>query len=227
VNGVNGTNGAPGQQGIQGIQGLPGVNGTNGAPGQQGIQGIQGPPGVNGTNGAPGQQGIQGIQGPPGVNGTNGLNGINGTNGLNGINGTGGISDYAYIYNVLQQVIAVEASVPFSDNGLITSGITHSPGNPGIFIVNAGIYKITFSVSGTEPNQFALFVNNIPQAGSVYGSGAGTQQNNGQIILNIPAGATLTLVNHTSAAAVTLAADTPIGGTAPAVNASVLILKLN
>jgi hypothetical protein len=127
-------------------------------------------------------------------------------------------------------VVAVEAAVKFSNTGLGTAGITHTPGVPGdagIFFANAGIYKVTFSVSGTEPNQFALFVNGVMAAGTVYGSGAGTQQNNGQAILDIPANATLTLVNHTSNAAVTLAANTPIGGTAAAVNASILIQKLN
>jgi hypothetical protein len=64
-------------------------------------------------------------------------------------------------------------------------------------------------------------------ADSVYGSGAGTQQNSGQAILTIGANDALSLRNHTSAAAVTLAAAPPIGGTVTAVNASVLLQKLN
>jgi hypothetical protein len=59
----------------------------------------------------------------------------------------------------------------------------------------------------------------------VFGSGAGTQQNNGQVILTLVAGDVLTLHNHTSAAAVTL--QTLAGGTVANVNASVLIRKLN
>jgi hypothetical protein len=100
-------------------------------------------------------------------------------------------------------------------------------GSSSITLVNAGDYKVTFSVSGTEPNQFALFINGVVVAESVYGSGAGTQQNTGQAILAIQANDVLTLVNHTSAAAVTLAAAPPIGGTVAAVNASVLIQKLD
>ena len=84
-----------------------------------------------------------------------------------------------------------------------------------------------FSASGTEPNQFALFINGVVVPGTVYGSGAGTQQNTGQAILAVAAGDVLTLRNHTSAAAVTLAAGPPIGGTAAAVNASILIQKLD
>jgi len=56
---------------------------------------------------------------------------------------------------------------------------------------------------------------------SIYGSGAGTQQNNGQTTLTLAAGTTINLVNHSSAAAVTL--QTLAGGTQTNVNASVRI----
>jgi hypothetical protein len=125
------------------------------------------------------------------------------------------------------QVVPLETAVTFSDNGIGTAGITHALGSSNIILVNAGDYKVTFSVSGTEPNQFALFINGVVVAESVYGSGAGTQQNTGQAILAIQANDVLTLVNHTSAAAVTLAASPPIGGTEAAVNASILIQKLD
>jgi hypothetical protein len=123
--------------------------------------------------------------------------------------------------------VALEAAVTFDHNGIATAGFTHGLGNSAINVVNQGVYKVTFSVSGTEPNQFGLFLNGGLVAGSVYGSGAGTQQNTGQAILAIGAGDVLTLVNHTSAAAVTLAGATPIGGTVLAVNASILIQKLD
>ena len=80
-------------------------------------------------------------------------------------------------------------------------------------------------MSGTEPNQFALFLNGTVVPGTVYGSGAGTQQNNGQAIFTIAAGDALTLRNHSSAAAVGLASV--VGGTQANVNASVVIKKLN
>jgi hypothetical protein len=119
----------------------------------------------------------------------------------------------------------VEADIPFDTNGVMTAGITHTVGNPGITLVNAGDYKVTFSVSGTEPNQMALFVNSVLVPGSIYASGAGTQQNTGQVIVTVPAAAVLTVRNHSSAAAVGLA--TPIGGTQASANASVAIEKLD
>ncbi len=120
--------------------------------------------------------------------------------------------------------MALEADVTFDTNGVLTSGITHATGAAGIALVNAGTYKVTFSVSGVEPNQMALFVNGSLVPGTVYGSGAGTQQNTGQAILTIAAGDVLTVRNHTSSAAVTL--QTLAGGTQANANASVAIEKL-
>ena len=123
-------------------------------------------------------------------------------------------------------MVPIEADVTFSTNGILTPGITHGPGTSTILITTAGIYEVTFSVSGVEPDQFTLFLNGLsPVAGTTYGSGAGTQQNNGQAIIALSSGDVLTLRNHTSAAAVTL--QTLAGGTQLNVNASILIKKLD
>ena len=61
-------------------------------------------------------------------------------------------------------------------------------------------------MTAVEPSQFALFLNSAPVAGTLYGTEAGTQQNNGQAIINIVAETrnVLTLRNHSSATAVIL-----------------------
>ena len=121
-------------------------------------------------------------------------------------------------------MVAVEADVTFDMNGFLTPGIMHAPGNAGIAVVTAGTYAIFYTVSGVEPNQFSVHVNGAPVPfGSVYGSGAGTQQNHGQLILALGAGDVITLRNHSSAAAVTL--QTLAGGTQTNVNASILLEK--
>jgi hypothetical protein len=76
-------------------------------------------------------------------------------------------------------------------------------------------------VSADEPNQFSLTVNGTVVPGSRYGSGAGTQQNSGELIVNLSAGDTLNLLNDASEAAVSL--QTLAGGTQANVNASMLI----
>ncbi|PFV21007.1 BclA C-terminal domain-containing protein, partial [Bacillus thuringiensis] len=233
IQGIPGPTGPQGSQGIQGIQGNPGPigpigpTGITGATGIQGIQGIQGNPGLIGPIGPTGPTGLQGIQGIQGIPGPTGLPGTAGATGPTGPIGltVSGLSQYAYVFNTAAQVVALEAPILFNSHGRITSGFTHTLGTSQMTVINAGDYKISFSVSGVEPNQFALFLNGAPVTNSIYGSGAGTQQNNGQTILTLAAGDIITLNNHTSAAAVTL--QTLAGGTQTNINASIVIEKLN
>ena len=139
--------------------------------------------------------------------------------------GSSAPATYAYVYNVGAQTVPLEASVTFDMGGVLSPGVTHAPGAAGITLTSPGTYEFTFSASGTEPNQMALFLNGTVVAGTIYASGAGTQQNTGQGIATVGDGDVLTLRNHTSSAAVGLA--TPIGGTQASTNASILIEKLD
>ena len=70
-----------------------------------------------------------------------------------------------------------------------------------------------------------LFQNGAPVTGSIYGSGAGTQGNNGMVVITAAAGDVLTVRNHSSASALTL--QTLAGGTQINSNASILIQRLS
>lgn len=129
------------------------------------------------------------------------------------------------VYNLSPQTVPIEADVIFDTNGALSSGITHDPGTAQLAVSNSGKYEVTFTVTCVEPNQFALFVNGVQALGTVYGSGAGTQQNHGQALILLVAGDVLTLRNHSSAAAIGL--QTLAGGTQTNVNASVIIKKLS
>jgi hypothetical protein len=131
---------------------------------------------------------------------------------------------YAYIYNLGEQVVAVDTPVLFDSNGLL-SEFEHKEGDSEIRVLSSGMYTVAFSISGTEPSQFAIFLNRRLVPGSIYGSGAGTQQNSGQIMLELAVEDVLTLVNYSSAAAVGLASK--VGGTQANVNASVRIQRID
>lgn len=231
--GPAGPDGSPGPAGIQGIQGIPGTPGVPGplgppgAPGTPGIQGIPGTPGVPGPVGPPGVPGAPGDVGPAGPPGADGPAGPPGPAGPVGPPGPagGGLSEYAYIYNLVPIVVPMMADITFDTNGLSTAGIIHVPGTSSIVVANAGVYEISFKVSAMEPNQFALFVNGVPIAGGIYGSGAGTQQNGGQALIALAAGDVVSLRNFTSFAAVML--QSMAGGIELNVNASIIIRKLN
>ncbi len=204
---------------------MQGNAGPAGPQGPSGIAGATGAPGANGTPGTPGSTGAPGPSGPPGETGAPGSVGPAGATGPTGAAGSNGLSQYGYIYNTNPGTVAIEAGVTFDTNGVLTPGIIHDPGTTEVTIVESGDYKFTFSVSGTESNQFALFVNGVVAPGTIYGSGAGTQQNTGQAILRLDAGRVVTLVNHSSTAAVGLAPL--VGGTQSNVNASLAIEKLS
>ncbi|MCY8976358.1 BclA C-terminal domain-containing protein, partial [Bacillus atrophaeus] len=210
--------------GATGATGATGDAGPAGATGATGTTGDAGPAGATGATGATGDVGPVGATGATGATGDAGPAGATGATGATGT-GAAGLSEYGYIYNLSAQTVAIEADVIFDSTGITTPGITHAPGTSQIAITTPGDYEVTFSVSGVEPNQFTLFLNGAPITNTVYGSGAGTQQNNGQAIIAIAAGDVLTLRNHTSAAAVTL--QTLAGGTQTNVNASIVIKKLD
>lgn len=127
-------------------------------------------------------------------------------------------SSGAQLSNKSNQSVAVvttpgTGAVTFDTNTVLGTGFTHTVGQAGLTVVNAGTYKFIFDVSGAEPNQFQIYVNNVAVPGTTFGSGAGTQQNTGFGLLTLAAGDVVTLVNSVSASAITLAASTPIGGT--------------
>ncbi|HFJ9387921.1 TPA: collagen-like protein, partial [Bacillus nitratireducens] len=220
--GPTGPTGITGATGPSGITGATGPSG--GPPGPTGPTGPTGLSGIVGATGPTGPTGLSGIVGATGPTGPTGLSGIVGATGPTGLT-VSGLSHYAYVFNTAAQVVALEAPILFNSHGRMTSGFTHTLGTSQLMVLNAGDYKISFSVSGVEPNQFTLFLNGAPVTSAVYGSGAGTQPNNGQTILTLAAGDIITLNNHTSAAAVTL--QTLAGGTQTNINASIVIEKLN
>jgi len=229
--GPAGPQGATGPAGPMGPQGETGLAGPAGPAGPQGETGQTVPKGDTGSTGLTGL-GPTGPTGPAGLTGTAGPAVLTGTAGPTGETGAtgpagpaGGLSEYAYIYNLGDQTVAVEANILFSSNGVMSSGITHTAGSDTIALVNAGDYAIWFNVTGVETNQFALYqgINIVP--GSLYGSGAGTQSNPGMVIITALAGDLLTLKNQSSASAVGL--QNLAGGSQTNVNVSVLIQKIN
>jgi hypothetical protein len=189
----------------QGAIGTAGAVGTAGSVGAAGTVGSAGSVGSAGRVGAVGSAGSVGAAGTVGVAGAIGAIGATGPAGATGATGpAGGIAEFGYVYNLAGRVVPIEADVIFDTNGILTPGITHAPGTTQITVTNAGNYEVTFSVSGVEPGQFALFLNGALVPGTIYGSGAGTQQNSGQAIIAMASGDVLTLRNHSSAAAVTL-----------------------
>lgn len=217
--GPSGATGPAGPPGMS-IMGPPGATG----PAGESITGATGPVGLSFT-GPTGPSGDIGLVGPTGPSGES----ITGASGLDGLSFTGptgspgGLVGFGYIYNTSEQTVESEDPIIFDSNSFVT-GFIHTPPSPFIVIVNTGIYKIEFSVLGNIPNQFSVFVNDIPVPSSVYASSIGTQQNNGMALLSLNLGDVVTIVNHSTGLSVSLL--TMIGGTQSNVNASVFIERI-
>lgn len=122
-----------------------------------------------------------------------------------------GITRFAYFWQSVTDVAATIAA----NNGKALFQTASSNNSAGITTVAAsgditigvgagGIYKITQFVAGAEPNAFAVFINGAVAAGTIYGSGAGTQQNGGFSLLTLVEGDVVSLRTRNCAAAITL-----------------------
>lgn len=226
VDGATGATGATGADGMAGATGATGNNGANGATGATGIAGATGVTGATGMNGATGATGA-GITGATGATGNNGATGSTGMAGATGATGPAGslASEYAYIYNTSAQFVTLGNSVTFDSNGPLSSGITHNLGTSFIFVNTTGLYRIEFSASASQASQFSIYVNGVSVAGSRYGSATTSTQNSGMVLVSLAAGDVVQLNNTGSSGSLNLAANT--GGTLAAVNASIMIMKIN
>lgn len=242
ANGIPGTPGAtgePGPQGPQGLQGYTGYTGAMGADGPQGLQGVKGDtgaagsPGVKGdtgaagtpgTTGAPGVQGDTGPPGPSGPGGSPGPQGPQGTQGPIGATGPAAVAQYAYVNNTNSETVPPFGDITFSGRDVLSSGIHHIPGSAQIGFDNAGTYKVSFSVSAVDTNRFGLAINGSLVFNSVYAAKSGNEQNTGQAIIQITAGANLTLRSEPESVATANLPTTET--TVPSTNASVVIEKL-
>ena len=127
-------------------------------------------------------------------------------------------------FNTDPQVVAVDGDVSFSNNGL-GGAVTHPLSSPVMIMNTSGTFEIDFSVTAVEPNQFGIYVNSLPIASSVYGSGAGTQQNDGTTIVSLSVGDVVALRNPSTSSAITL--QTLAGGTETNVNAAITFRRLS
>lgn len=192
-----------------------------------------GPAGPAGPTGPPGSALLTPLPRPAGHPRLHGAADATGPAGATGpADGTGArrasrtavLSEFAYIYNQSEQIVPSAGNVSFDTNGVASAGITHAPTTDVITVVTPGIYNITFSVSGVEPGQMGLYLNNAGATGAVYGWSPSIGQATGHAILTLAPGDVLTVRNY-SATPVVLKALA--GGTHASTNASVAVEKLS
>jgi Collagen triple helix repeat (20 copies) len=218
--GSNGTAGAVGATGTAGTNGTNGSDGTNGANGNDGARGSIGIPGNDGNDGHNSLVSIVslaigdancpngGLKINYGLDTDNDsildaeemsvakytCNGENGRDGVDGTNAPVQVIAYAYLYDLVEQVVRVSGGLVFEGGSDIHKGITHE--GEEIRFEFTGIYAVSFSISPNSICEFALEVGGeiLPQ--TVQGFDAGSQQNSGQMIIKISSTERLRVVNY-------------------------------
>lgn len=190
-----------------------------GAAGPTGPTGAAGPAGPAGADGAMGPDGPAGAEGPMGPAGADGAStGVAGTVYLQAVN-TGAETIDKAANKVLKFATTRES---LGDINVIGTG----PDAGGYQVLNAGVYKVTFSVRAEEANQLDIRVNHqTPESGAFVFGAFGDQPNVGSAILTLQGGDIVTVENWSSAGDVSLITNE--GGSAAAINASMLIEQLN
>ncbi len=193
---------------------------------------------------APGAAGPVGPEGPMGAEGPVGIEGPIGPQGIPGVS-PGAV--FAYASNQAAEIVlqypAAGNLVTFDQPAILagseTSVIAAGPDvdnelDAGEFLVSAGgTYKVSFSVTGTEDNQFDITVNGVVVA--TFGAAGGTP-NVGTAMVTVPDLGIIALRNSTSTGIIVddvpaevggVHLPAPIGGTGTSVNAWILIEQVS
>lgn len=138
---------------------------------------------------------------------------------------------FGYFFNLeVSATVAIAAPFPFDSDGAFSPAVFAHTASPvvatsaPITILQAGTYRVEYSVTVAEARQIALYLNGAVVLNTIYGAATGTVVTTAFAIITAAANDVLTLRNHLSAAALTLV--TPSGGTAENTTNSILIEKL-
>lgn len=191
-------------------------------------------PAPAGQDGAPGAEGPMGAEGPAGLEGPMGPAGEDGAG--------AGPAGFVYLYatnsspQVIHRGLVAGNALTFDHVGQQSGGISMVADSPGFQVLTDGMYSISFFVHAAQDNQFDVRVNGLqPETPVVFGS-SGDRPTIGTVVLPLLSGDVVTLENWTSTGVtandeplvigdVTLSTES--GGSAPSVNAWILVTQLN
>ncbi|MCM2675024.1 hypothetical protein NDM98_05670 [Shouchella plakortidis] len=210
---MTGPTGATGPTGVTGATGATGATGPTGPTGVTGATGVTGPTGPTGTTGA------TGATGPTGVTGATGPTGPTGDTGPTGPNITATLGYAGNNAGAVIAVILVGTLVPLPSLQLL-SGITSNGAGTIFTVTQAGRYQVSYTIRTTVALLLSsrALLNGVQIDRSVVAPGLTTNLYTTQFIIDIPAGATLSVQLYGLLGAATLQ---------PGVGANLNIVRLS
>jgi hypothetical protein len=121
--------------------------------------------------------------------------------------------------------VAPGTAVSFPNSGPQSGSITNLSAST-FQLADIGTYRVTFTVSVTEPGQLELTLNGTPIAYTVVGRATGTSQIVGDSLVTVAATNSVLAVENPSSESTALTVTPLAGGTEP-VSASLIIQKLS
>jgi hypothetical protein len=132
---------------------------------------------------------------------------------------------YADIYNTAPQTVAIDGSVTFEFNDML-SHVEHAPLTSAITIKKSGIYFIFTILNVNDPSQWTLFINGVPATASTAGTNAGATQFQLEHIRALNCGDVLTINNYSSVKEVGLTSNAGGDGTIESTNAEIILFRI-
>ncbi|MGZ4763084.1 MAG: hypothetical protein ACXV7I_11650 [Ilumatobacteraceae bacterium] len=197
-----------------------------------GATGPAGPLGRQGLAGADGTDGVDGANGVVGPVGALGQRGAAGQDGVNGVDGKDATLVYLYAYNTAAETVALNAAVVFNTSGerfpAGPTGITFDAPSTTFIVPTAGVYRVSFSVIGSQNNQLSIRKTSGAVSSDPFVFGAVTDQTNlGGAVLTLAAADRISIAYLSSSGSGSLNLLANIGGTVPAINAWIDIQQLS
>lgn len=233
--GATGPNGATGPQGATGPNGPTGPTGDTGQTGFTGFTGNQGATGATGNTGNTGPQGQTGNTGFTGNAGAQGATGNTGPDTFTGLTGASGVllgaaASYGYFYTtglatgVSGTILAGSPATFAGSLPVVTPGLVLGGGGTTITVAAAGTYKLSYIVQGITSSVFGLRINGVDDPTTVFAQSSLNAQDIGEVIITLPAGAVVQLINRDTA---NLSVLNSMGGDQQGTAFSLTIIRLN
>ncbi|MCI8809655.1 MAG: collagen-like protein [Oscillibacter sp.] len=196
--GAAGLDGAAGPTGPTGPAGADGAVGPTGATGPAGPTGATGPAGPTGPTGADGAAGPIGATGPTSATGPVGPTGATGPTGPTGPTGVNVTATSSFAANTSGTVLAVVLGgvlVPLPNSQILPADITVNATNTVFTVNTAGRYLLSYEVNTTAAlaSGTALVINGSANTASTIAPLVSLSHFSNEILLDLPAGSTVSL----------------------------------
>lgn len=106
-----------------------------------------------------------------------------------------GAPSYVHLSSTSHQIIPIDSSF-YWNNDIYKHCVVHQPGKQEVTIERDGVYDVFADIITNEPMQFALFINNVPDASTIFGKDSGGTKGLMRQFVKLNKGDVISIRNH-------------------------------